>query len=91
MPASVGVGFFARSAAVVIIMPAWQSPHCGTWSASQACCSGMLSVARKSFDGGDAASSDGGNARGAGARGFAIHVDGTGAAERLTAAELCAG
>jgi hypothetical protein len=52
---------------------------------------GMLAVGRKPFDGDDAASSDSGDARGAGARGFAIHVDGTGAAERLAAAKFCAG
>jgi len=52
---------------------------------------GMLSVGRKSFDGSDAASSDGGNARGARARGLAIHMDSTGAAERLAATEFCAG
>src|SRR5277367_2818670 len=50
---------------------------------------GMLSVGRKSFDGGDVAPGDGGNARGAGARGFAVHVDSAGAAQRLAAAEFC--
>ena len=52
---------------------------------------GMLAVGRKSFDGGDAASNDSGNARSAGARGFAVHVNSAGTAEGLAAAEFCAG
>jgi len=52
---------------------------------------GMLSVGRKPFDSGDAAASDSGNARGAGARGFAVHVNSAGTAERLAAAEFCPG
>jgi len=52
---------------------------------------GMLSVGRKSFDGGDAAPGHSRDARGAGSRGFAIHVYSAGTAEGLAAAEFCAG
>jgi hypothetical protein len=52
---------------------------------------GMLAVSRKPFDGGDAASGDGGDARGAGARGLTIQVYGASAAKSLATAEFCAG
>src|SRR6185437_5792189 len=40
--ASVGVGYCLRNAAVAMIWPDWHQPHCGTSSASQACCTGCL-------------------------------------------------
>src|SRR6267142_2355501 len=38
--ASVGLGFFASSAAADMICPDWQYPHCGTSSSIQAFCTG---------------------------------------------------
>src|SRR6202521_2627514 len=38
--ASVGLGFFASSAAAAMICPDWQYPHCGTASWIQAFCTG---------------------------------------------------
>src|SRR5438876_10163468 len=38
--ASVGCGFFARSAAAAMIWPDWQYPHCGTSSSIHARCTG---------------------------------------------------
>src|SRR6185436_15029205 len=38
--ASVGLGFFARSAEAAMIWPAWQYPHCGTSSSIHARCTG---------------------------------------------------
>src|ERR1700720_842424 len=40
MSASVGLGFFASSAAADMICPDWQYPHCGTSSSIQAFCTG---------------------------------------------------
>src|SRR5450759_415812 len=40
--ASVGFGVFSRRAAADINWPAWQYPHCGTSSSSQARCTGCV-------------------------------------------------
>ena len=42
--ASVGFGFFLRSAAAAMIMPDWQKPHCGTATAGALQCSGGIVV-----------------------------------------------
>jgi hypothetical protein len=53
MSASVGSGISASSAAVVMIMPLWQKPHCGTSSSSQARCTGCELSGRQALDGDD--------------------------------------
>src|SRR5262245_32817660 len=40
--ASVGFGYCFKKAAAAMICPDWRYPHCGTSSASQACCTGGL-------------------------------------------------
>ena len=41
--ASLGRGVCASNAAACMIWPDWQYPHCGTCSATQACCTGCWS------------------------------------------------
>ena len=89
--ASVGAGLRSISAAAAMIIPGMQKPHCGTLSATQACCTGWERSLRQRLDGGDEAALEIGDPDPAAAHRLAVDMDGAGAAMAGAAAIFGAG